>query len=101
MATSDGLTEEGYEIQFGTNHVGHAIILRLLRPIILRTAEMTDGGDVRYIAVSSWGHNMHPEGKIQFDKLKTADVVGTWTRYGQSKLANILYCKAMAKRFDS
>lgn len=101
MATPAALTEEGYEMQFGTNHIGHAVILRLLKPVMLRTANITDGGDVRYVAVSSSGHNLHPEGGIQFDKLRTSNGVGTWRRYGQSKLANILYCKAMAKRFNA
>ena len=96
MAVPPGLTAEGFEAQFGTNHFGHAILLHLLRPLMLRTAQLPNG-DVRVILVSSFGHTMHPSGGIQFDKLKQPDAGDEWQRYGQSKLANILCAKGMAK----
>lgn len=98
MAVSPGLTAEGFEIQFGANYLGHAIMLRLLRPLMLRTAE-SDRGDVRLVILSSTGHQLCPPGGIEFDKLRTEDVGSKWQRYGQSKLADILYAKAMAKRY--
>ncbi|KAI0836359.1 NAD(P)-binding protein [Hypoxylon sp. FL0890] len=97
MATPPGLTEEGFELQWGANYFGHAVILQLLRPILLRTAEA--GGDVRHIEVTSHGHNLAAPGGIQFEHLREPDAVGEFARYGQSKLAQILYCKAMAERY--
>lgn len=97
MATPPGLTEEGFELQWGANYLGHAVILRLLRPVLLRTAET--GSDVRHVQVTSHGHNYAPPGGIQFEHLREADAVGEFARYGQSKLAQVLYCKEMAKRY--
>ncbi|KAK7018676.1 short-chain alcohol dehydrogenase [Paramarasmius palmivorus] len=58
MALPPGLTKDGYEIQFGTNHLGHALLIRLLLPTLLRTAET--GSDTRIINLSSQGHAGHP-----------------------------------------
>lgn len=99
MATPPGTTEQGYEIQFGTNHVGHALLTKLLIPTMLQTADT--GADVRIVSLSSAGHAMAPMGKgIVFDQLKT-DMASTFTmsRYGQSKLANILFIKELAKQY--
>lgn len=101
MALPPGLSKSGYETQFGTNHVGHALLIKLLLPTLERTAQ-TPGSDVRIIALSSLGHNMTPTGGIDFDTLKTDQKkINTWSRYGQSKLANILYAKALAKRYPA
>ena len=99
MAVPSGLTEEGFEVQFGTNYLGHAILLRLLRLMMLRTAGIPEGGDLRLVILSSFGHTMHPPGGIEFDKLRTADAGTKWQRYGQSKLADILLAKSMAKHY--
>lgn len=100
MAVPAGLTKEGYEIQFGTNHMGHALLVKLLTPILESTA--SKGNDVRIVWDTSLGHKGHPKGGILFDKLKTTQtdifpVMGEWMRYGQSKLANLLYARAYAK----
>lgn len=99
MATPAGLTKDGYEIQFGTNHVGHALLTKLLLPTLEKTAEQP-GSDVRVIAVSSIGHLAAPWSGICFDKLKTEmSWTPTMVRYGQSKLANILFARELAKRY--
>lgn len=101
MALPPSLTKSGYEVQFGTNHVGHALLIKLLLPLLERTAN-EPGSDVRIIALSSLGHNQTPSAGINFDTLKTDQKeVMTWSRYGQSKLANILYVKELAKRYPS
>jgi retinol dehydrogenase-12 len=103
MALPPGLTEQGYEIQFGTNHVGHALLVKLLLPMLLKTAE-EPGSDVRVVSLSSAGHATPPWGGIKFDLLKTTmDSYFTTTlfRYGQSKLANILFAKELARRYPS
>jgi NAD(P)-dependent dehydrogenase (short-subunit alcohol dehydrogenase family) len=69
MRVRPGTTAEGYEIAFGINYLGHALLMKLLMSTLLRTAELP-GADVRVVAVSSEGHNLAPKGGILFDKLK-------------------------------
>lgn len=103
MAQPPAQTKEGYEIQFGTNHVAHALLVKLLLPLLDQTAKQTS--DVRVIWLTSLGYGFHPKGGILFDKVQTnqAKIVwwssffGAWFRYGQSKLANLLYARAFAK----
>ncbi|MCJ1467214.1 hypothetical protein MMC07_005837 [Pseudocyphellaria aurata] len=97
MATSPGTTDDGYELQFGTNYMGHALLTKLLLPTLLSTAE-TGESDVRIINVSSAGHILAPRAGILFDKSQL-DAQGTWARYGQSKLANILFTRELASRY--
>jgi NAD(P)-dependent dehydrogenase (short-subunit alcohol dehydrogenase family) len=99
MATPPGTTKEGYEIQFGTNHVGHALLTRLLLPKLEATAEQP-GSDVRIISLSSAGHQLAPKGGLLLDAVHSeTGSIGTVARYGQSKLANILYSNELAKRY--
>lgn len=103
MALPLGLSKDGYEIQFGTNHLGHALLIKLLLPILLKTAEQPNS-DVRIIILSSEAHKTHPTNGIKFDMLKTEAsfaFLGPWKRYGQSKLANILYASELARRYPS
>lgn len=98
MACPPALTKEGYEIQFGTNHVGHALLTKMLLPILTNTAQR--GADVRIVNLSSAAERMAPRGGFDFASLKspTANDKNTWTRYGQSKLANIHHARGLAKR---
>lgn len=101
MARPPGLTVDGYEIQFGTNHLGHALLIKKLLPLLERTAARSDG-DPRIVILSSEGHNFHPKAGINFDDLRTVQdmgVGGSWIRYAQSKLANILYTNELARRY--
>lgn len=97
MATPYSLTKEGYEIQFGTNHIGHALFTKLLMPVLLATAEEPNS-DVRIINVSSMGHYMAPSGGIIWDQAALESYT-TARRYGQSKLANILFSEELATRY--
>ena len=100
MALPRGTTADGYEIQFGTNHVGHALFTKLLMPTLLKTVEL--GADVRIINVSSDGHRLAPIGGLVLEYVKTdMQTYNTWTRYGHSKLANILFTKALAQRYPN
>lgn len=102
MGCPEGTTKEGYEIQIGTNHVGHALLTKLLLPTLQKTAKDQPAGSVRIINLSSAGEQFAPKPDgIKFDSLKTPNSggIGTWQRYGQSKLANILHAKALAKRY--
>ncbi|KAB8277093.1 hypothetical protein BDV30DRAFT_223692 [Aspergillus minisclerotigenes] len=102
MALPPGLTKDGYEVQFGTNHLGHALLIQKLLPLLQRTAERD--ADVRVIILTSKGYQLHPYGGIIFDDLKTTQdygFLGSWRRYGQSKLANILYTRELARRYPA
>jgi retinol dehydrogenase 12 len=97
MATEAGLTKDGYEIQFGTNHVGHALLTKLLAPVLDKTAA-EPRSDVRVVVLTSAAVAIAPKGGIEFDTLRTEqEAMGSWTRYGQSKLANALFARQLAK----
>lgn len=100
MALPASITKDGYEIQFGTNHVGHALLTKLLMPTLQRTA--ADKGDVRIVNVSSAGHGLPPKGGLVL-KEATTDMssYSTWVRYGQSKLANVLFTRELARRYPT
>ena len=98
MAVPSGkVTQEGFEVQFGTNYLGHALLTKLLLPTLLSTAKKP-GSDVRILNLSSEAHNMAPSGGIIFDKTKLM-AQGPWACYGQSKLANILYTQQLAAKY--
>ncbi|TFB02913.1 hypothetical protein CCMA1212_005298 [Trichoderma ghanense] len=102
LAVPPGLTQDGYEIQFGTNHLGNAALLLRLLPVMLRTAREVPDADVRFVAVTSLGYFTHPLNGIDFAGLKTKQeklLLGKWARYGQSKLANVLFARELGKRF--
>ncbi len=71
------MTAEAYQIHFGINYLGHALLSRLLVPTMLRTIQQQP--DVRIVIVSSEGHVIAPKGGIDFNKLKTngADIVSS------------------------
>ena len=99
MAMPYSTTQEGYEIQFGTNHLGHALLTKLLLPTLLKTAEEPDA-DVRVINVSSEGHQLAPGPGIVYDQAELENW-STWRRYGQSKLANIYHARELATRYPT
>lgn len=96
-AAPPSLSNSGYELQFGTNHMGHALFTQLLMPTLLRTKAADPAADVRIVIVASEGHKFAPKGGIQFDNVKTEMPNNmSMGRYGQSKLANILFGKELA-----
>jgi NAD(P)-dependent dehydrogenase (short-subunit alcohol dehydrogenase family) len=100
MAVPPALSKDGYEIHFATNHLGHALLTYKLLPLLSRTADL-EGSDVRIVLVSSKAWRGTPPGGIVFDKLKTTQemALGRWLRYGQSKLANMLFARELAARY--
>ncbi|KAK7045973.1 short-chain alcohol dehydrogenase [Paramarasmius palmivorus] len=103
MALPPGLTKDGYEIQFGTNHLGHALLIKSLLPTLIRTAEQPNS-DVRVVILSSQAYLTHPTGGIIFKDLHTPQdmaIFGAMTRYSQSKLANLLYAAELARRYPN
>jgi NAD(P)-dependent dehydrogenase (short-subunit alcohol dehydrogenase family) len=98
MACPAGLTNEGYEIKFGTNHLGHALLTKLLLPVLGKTAETRN--DVRIVNLGSSAHTWAPKAGLVLQDPKTEmKSYSTWARYGQSKLANIYYTRELARRY--
>jgi NAD(P)-dependent dehydrogenase (short-subunit alcohol dehydrogenase family) len=79
--------------------MGHALLTKLLLPTLLATAE-EEGSDVRVVNLSSEGHQMAPGPGIIYDQAEL-ETWGTWRRYGQAKLANILHARELQKRYPS
>jgi NAD(P)-dependent dehydrogenase (short-subunit alcohol dehydrogenase family) len=89
MALPRMRTADGFEMQLGTNHLGHFALTGLLLPRLLA------GQDPRVVTVSS---NAHKMGRINFDNLNGDRRYFRWTAYGQSKLANLLFALELGRR---
>ncbi|KAL1881804.1 hypothetical protein Daus18300_000857 [Diaporthe australafricana] len=97
MMTPEGLTEDGYEIQFGTNVLGPALFTQLLLPLVQRTGKINP--QARVVMLFSASENVAPSDVYQFEELKTTiSHRNTTARYTQSKLAVTHYASAMAER---
>ena len=89
MATPRRSTADGFELQFGTNHLGHFALTGLL------IGEMEGREDARVVTLSS---NAHKFGRIAFDNLGGDRRYFRWRAYGQSKLANLLFALELDRR---
>lgn len=97
MMTPEGLTKDGYEIQFGTNVLGPALFTQLLLPTLRDTARVNS--QTRMVMLGSAAHARAPKDVYNFEKLRTtASDRHTTERYTTSKLANLHYAKALAER---
>ena len=85
------LTQDGFEMQFGVNHLGHFLLTNLL---IDRIKEVPSA---RIVNVSSKAHS---GGNLDFDNLNSEKSYIHWVAYGTSKLANILFTRSLAKRLE-
>jgi len=91
MQCPDLKTKEGFEMQIGTNHFGHFYLTNLLMPLLKKAAP-----GARIVNVSSIAHN---RGAIQWDDINfNKTPYDSSKAYAQSKLANILFTKELAKR---
>src|SRR4051812_37101063 len=88
MAPPRRKTADGFELQIGTNHLGHFALTGLLLP------QIRD----RVVTVASGAHRM---GKIKFDDLQSERSYSRWRAYGQSKLANLLFMYELQRRLDA
>lgn len=89
MALPYQKTADGFEMQFGTNHLGHFALTALLLPAL----ESRPGA--RVVNVSSMAHRW---GKINFDDLMRETSYSKWEAYGQSKVANLLFTFELQRR---
>lgn len=100
MGGSFSKTEDGYERQFGTCHMGHALLTKLLLPTLLATAK-EPSSDVRIVNLSSEGHNFSGFSRgLIYDPVK-AETTNPNVLYGTAKLANILHARGLAKHYPS
>ncbi|HBZ69309.1 MAG TPA: short-chain dehydrogenase [Deltaproteobacteria bacterium] len=91
MALPYRRTKDGFEMQFGTNHLGHFALTGRLLDVLCATP------GARVVNVSS---TMHRMGRIRFDDLQSERSYGRWRAYGQSKLANLLFTYELARRAE-
>ncbi len=91
LAGLRGVTKDGFEIAFGTNHLGHYLFTRLLLPALEKPEH------ARIVNVSSKSH--YQAEKVDWDALRrpTAHVTGL-PEYAVSKLANVLFTRELARR---
>ncbi|XP_042467372.1 short-chain dehydrogenase TIC 32, chloroplastic-like [Zingiber officinale] len=94
------LSEDGIEMQFATNHIGHFLLTNLLLPKIKRTAAET-GIEGRIVNLSSADHLTTYREGIRFDKINDEAAYNDKLAYGQSKLANILHANELARRLKA
>ncbi|GAB7354613.1 hypothetical protein MBLNU459_g5051t1 [Dothideomycetes sp. NU459] len=111
-------TQEGIELQFGTNHIGHFLFTNLLMPKIIAASEGNPKGSTRIVNVTSQGHRLSPvrfhdynfEGKPipkeeqppdwlpDHFRPKAGQIYSGFLSYGQCKTANILFSLALTER---
>ncbi|MBX9897095.1 MAG: SDR family NAD(P)-dependent oxidoreductase [Qipengyuania sp.] len=91
MAAPPGRTADGFETQFGTNHLGHFALTRELMPLIEK------GSAQRIVNLSSRGHHLD---RVDFydPNYRNRDY-DKWKAYGQSKTANVLFTRGLEDRF--
>lgn len=87
-----GWTKDGFETQFGTNHLGHYALTGRLLPKLLAAPH------ARVVNVSSTAHRA---GKLDFDNLDGKKRYSAVGFYGQSKLANLLFTRELQRRFEA
>ena len=85
-------TADGFEMQFGTNHLAHFALTARLMPLLRRS----DGP--RVVSVSSLAHRT---GFIDFDDLQGERTYSPWKAYGQSKLACLMFALELQRRSDA
>ena len=91
MALPYRQTEDGFEMQIGTNHLGHfALTGRLI-------GHLSQTPKARVVTVSS---GMHQFGRMNFEDLQGQRLYSKWAAYSQSKLANLLFAYELQRKFQ-
>lgn len=84
-------TEDGFEMQFGVNHLGHFLLTHLLLDLLKRSAPS------RVVVVSS---KLYKRGEINFDDLNSEHCYDAAAAYARSKLANLLFTLELSRRLE-
>ncbi|KAJ1525548.1 hypothetical protein ONE63_010353 [Megalurothrips usitatus] len=95
MACPKAYTEDGHDMQFGVNHLGHFLLTVLLLPR-MRASTADSGQPARIVNVSSVAYSFY---KIDFDDLRIEKNYKPLLAYARSKLANMLFTRELARRF--
>src|SRR6185436_11253238 len=90
MAAPQGKTADGFETQFGTNHLGHFVFVNRLVPLLL------EGAPSRIVVLSSSGHRFSDVDLDDPGFERTP--YDAWTAYGRSKTANVLFAVELDRR---
>lgn len=101
MGAPLGTTTDGYEIHMGTNHIGHALLTKLLLPTLENNAKTVD---TRIIVLSSRGAVFSRAinyGALRTDGAAMTLLGGTTIAYCQSKLANVYFADQLAQRYPA
>uniref|UniRef100_A0A093UR88 Putative oxidoreductase n=1 Tax=Talaromyces marneffei PM1 TaxID=1077442 RepID=A0A093UR88_TALMA len=95
-----GVSKDGFELHFAINHLAHAMIIQELMPVLQKSASQPSS-DVRVLCLTSTAWMSHPSDGITFSTLRTPQrgFMGSYFRYGQSKLANIVYAAELARQY--
>ncbi len=94
LAGQRGLTRDGFEIQFGTNHLGHYLLTRLLLD------RLVESGPARIVNVASASHYNARKIDWAAQREKTRSFTAM-REYSVSKLANVLFTRELARRLDA
>ncbi|GIZ45788.1 hypothetical protein CKM354_000894100 [Cercospora kikuchii] len=94
MAAPEGRTADGFELQFGTNHLAHFLFIQLLLPTLKASATPQSGSRVVILASSA-----HRRAGINFEDFTFSGNYQPWIAYGQSKTANIYTASELERRF--
>jgi len=94
MATPEGRTVDGFETQFGTNHLAHFLLIQLLLPTLSRSAGPESAS--RVVILSSVGHR---GGGVNVSNLSLQGQYHPWAAYAQSKTANIYTANELERRY--
>ncbi|KAF4610211.1 hypothetical protein D9613_010552 [Agrocybe pediades] len=95
------LTAQGYDLQFGTNVLGHFYFTKLLLPALLAGAKASPDGKARVVNTSSSGS--HLVNNLKFNTFKDTPArkrFGTYNLYSQSKFGNVLFSNELARRYN-
>jgi NAD(P)-dependent dehydrogenase (short-subunit alcohol dehydrogenase family) len=96
MMCPEGKTADGFELQFGTNHLAHFLLFEELKDTLLKSA--TDDFPSRVVSLSSVGHR---NSKIHFENPSLEGIYEPLKAYGQSKTANIYLANEIERRYGA
>lgn len=100
MASPEGQTADGFETQFGTNHLGHFLLFQLLKDALLSSSSPSFNS--RVVSVASSAHRLS---SVHFDNYNfdncPNDKYDPWKAYGQSKTANIWFANELDRRYGA
>ncbi|KAJ6091954.1 hypothetical protein N7467_003923 [Penicillium canescens] len=94
MATPEGRTADGFETQFGTNHLAHFLLIQLLLPVLEKSSKPEFQS--RVVVLTSVAHR---DGEVNFPNLNFEGEYDAWDAYAQSKTANLWTSNEIDRRF--